>query len=57
MAPFRFLDLAAELRDRVYEEAHVHDRSRGLVANVALLRVSKQVHHEAKVSTNPSVAF
>lgn len=49
MAPFRLLDLAAELRNRIYEESLTHDRDRGCTANVALLRVSKQVHAEAKV--------
>ncbi|KAF2174002.1 hypothetical protein M409DRAFT_48899 [Zasmidium cellare ATCC 36951] len=48
MTPFRLLDLAAELRNRIYEESLTHDRDRGCTANVALLRVSKQVHAEAK---------
>ncbi|KAK4498331.1 hypothetical protein PRZ48_010989 [Zasmidium cellare] len=40
--------LTAEMRNRIYEEALYHDRDRGCTANVALLRVSKQVHTEAK---------
>ncbi|CAK4025762.1 Hypothetical predicted protein [Lecanosticta acicola] len=48
MAVFRILDLAAELRNRIYEECLTHDRTRNLTANVALLRTCKKIHSEAQ---------
>lgn len=43
-----FLDLAAEMRNAIYELALTHDRARGRTASVALLRTCKQVYSEAR---------
>lgn len=48
MAPFRFLDLAAELRNNVYEQALTHDRAHGIIAAAGLLRTCRQVYSESK---------
>lgn len=48
MAPFRFLDLAPELRNNVYEQALTHDRSKGIIAAAGLLRTCRQVYRESK---------
>ncbi|KAK4498313.1 hypothetical protein PRZ48_010971 [Zasmidium cellare] len=45
---FRLMDLAPELRNRIYEYALVQNRFQEQLANTALLRVSKEVHREAK---------
>lgn len=45
---FRFLNLSAELRNRVYDFALYHDRAEGHLATVSLLRVCKQINDEAK---------
>lgn len=42
----RFLDLAPELRNRVYELLLRHDRRAGLVAYPAILRTCKQIQRE-----------
>ncbi|KAK4498235.1 hypothetical protein PRZ48_010892 [Zasmidium cellare] len=46
--PFRILDLAAELRNNIYEHALTHDRSNGITATVGLLRTCRQVYSESK---------
>ena len=48
--PFRFLDLAAELRNNIYELTLTHDEQHDppLHANPALLRTCKQVYDEAR---------
>ncbi|KAK4615083.1 hypothetical protein CLAFUR0_09570 [Fulvia fulva] len=45
---FPFLELPAELRNRVYDEALFHDGANGCLAAVSLLRVCRQVYIEAK---------
>lgn len=46
-AIFRFMNLAPELRNRIYEYALVQNRFEDQTANTALLRVCKQVQQEA----------
>ncbi|KAK4614209.1 hypothetical protein CLAFUW4_09206 [Fulvia fulva] len=41
-----FLDLPAEMRNRIYDSALTHNRRHGQSAAVALLRTCKQVHQE-----------
>lgn len=45
---FPFFDLSAELRNQIYELSLHHDRQSGITANVALLRVNKQICEEAQ---------
>lgn len=46
--PVSFLDLAAELRNIVYEAVLIHDRETGRIATVALLRTCRRIHAEAQ---------
>lgn len=46
--PASFLDLTVELRNEIYHEALTHDREKGRIATVALLRTCRQIHSEAQ---------